>query len=532
MRGLRAPSRYGLAAGRAHAQSAQSITLTLCQTAIVPTVNDLLRQPELALLGVHLPAPGIELRWVATSELADPAPFLEGGEVLLTTGLATRAWSGEWRGYVARLVDAGVVALGIGVGLTHARPPETLVGTCRELGLNLFEVPRATPFVAVSRAAARLLAEGEEATAREALEMQRQLTRAALRQDEPAVLLASLGGAVDGAAALLSRDGQLEVGPLGPRRVELDLALAQTEVDRIRPQGLRAAASVSVVGATTVVQPVGLAGQPSAYVAVHVPGRITEGQRGAVTTAVALLSLAAASRSDRRETDRRLRTAALELLVQADSRTAEIMLAARSGAAGQAAGLPRTVQLLRATGTTVELDDALAWVEEWELAALVGDELWVVAPPSRATRLGETLGERGLLVGIGGAEPSDRAGLSHASAGHALDAASEAAPVVSWDRLVGEGAMTVLEPTRAAAFAEAFLAPLADRAEGELIVTLQSFLRHHGSRLKVAEELGVHRNTVRNRVAQMEGLLGRSLDEPHVRVSAWIALQVRAESAE
>ncbi len=504
----------------AHAE--QSI---LCQTVTVPTVADLLRQPGLALVEVHVCAPEVELRWVATSELADPAPFLEGGEVLLTTGLATAAWGREWREYAARLVEAGVVALGLGVGLTHAQAPEALVEACRELDLNLFEVPRATPFVAVSRAAARLLADGEEAAARQALEMQRQLTRAALRQDDPGLLLTRLAELVDGAAALLSRDGRPEVGPVGPRRLELDLALGEAEVDRMRPQGLRAASSVSAGASTTVVQPVGLAGRPSAYVAVHLPGRLSDGQRGAVTTAVALLSLAAASRSDRRDTDRRLRSAALELLVQADVRTCEIVLAARSDA-GREPALPPSVQLLRATGTAVALDDALGWVEEEELAARVGAELWVVAPPARATRLGETLGARGLLVGIGGVEGSAHAARSHASAGHALDAASAATRVVTWERLVGEGAMTVLEPTRADAFATAFLAPLQDAAENELVVTLHSFLRHHGSRLKVAEELGVHRNTVRNRVARIEELLDRSLDDPQVRVSAWIALQV------
>lgn len=497
----------------------------------MPAVSELISQQALGLTEVHLPTPDAELRWVATSELADPAPFLEGGEILLTTGLATAGWRGEWRRYVARLVDADVVALGLGVGLTHARAPAPLVAACRELGLNLFEVPRATAFVTVSRAAARLLAQGEDVAAREALEMQRRLTRAALRQDDPGHLLTELARLVDGGVALLNRDGRPQVGPVGPRHLDLDLAVARAEVERIRPQGLRAAGSSGVSGSTTIVQPVGLTGQPSAYVAVLVPGRVTDGHRGAVSTAVSLLSLAAESGTDRRNTDRRLRTTALELLVRADSRTAEIVLAARAPAGDRPAGLPRRVVLLRATGTAVALDDALGWVEEEALAARVGDELWVLAAPGQATHLADALGGRRLLVGIGGSEPTDRASRSHDSAGHALAAATGTAPVVSWDRLVGEGAMAVLDPSRAAAFSAAFLAPLHDGADDDLLVTLRSFLRHHGSRLKVATEMGVHRNTVRNRVAQVESLLGRSLDDPQVRVSAWIALQIEAGGA-
>jgi purine catabolism regulator len=43
----------------------------------------------------------------------------------------------------------------------------------------------------------------------------------------------------------------------------------------------------------------------------------------------------------------------------------------------------------------------------------------------------------------------------------------------------------------------------------------------------VAEELGVHRNTVRNRVAEIERAVGGSLDDAQVRADAWIALQAR-----
>jgi purine catabolism regulator len=39
-----------------------------------------------------------------------------------------------------------------------------------------------------------------------------------------------------------------------------------------------------------------------------------------------------------------------------------------------------------------------------------------------------------------------------------------------------------------------------------------------------ADELAVHRNTVRHRVRRIESLLGVSLDDPQVRVDAWVAL--------
>ena len=163
------------------------------------------------------------------------------------------------------------------------------------------------------------------------------------------------------------------------------------------------------------------------------------------------------------------------------------------------------------------------------LAGRIGDELWLVATPGAAGRQADQLAERGLLVGVGDPAGIGDAGRSHANAGQALRAATPAVPVVRWQRLMKEGAMGVLDDERAAAFAASYLAPIAE--EPDLVRTLQAFLGHHGSRLKVAEELGVHRNTVRNRLEQIEAALDGSLDDPQVRVNAWIALQVaRAQS--
>ena len=75
--------------------------------------------------------------WAHSIELADPAPWLTGGELLLTTGLRLTADPGACEDYVARLVKAGVAAVGFGVGLSHARVPEALVDAAGEAGLPL-----------------------------------------------------------------------------------------------------------------------------------------------------------------------------------------------------------------------------------------------------------------------------------------------------------------------------------------------------------------------------------------------------------
>lgn len=479
-------------------------------------IAELCADGTLALRPVSCPAPERELRWVATSELVDPAPFLEGGELLLTTGLATKGWRREWDGYVGRLVDAGVSALGLGTGLTHPRVPVSLVRACEQHGLNLLEVPRETPFVAVSRSAARLLQRHEEAEARTALDLQRQLTAAAVRANGRGLLVSRLGELLDGAACLLTVDGRVAEGPSGPRRRLLDVDAVRDELVRLRPQGRHAATNIGTRDASMVVVPVGLAGRPSHYLAVSVEGRFTESRRSAVTTAVALLALAVEQDRSRLDSRRRLVRQALTLLAQGDVESARVL-----ATAADVRSLPGRVQVVHAAGPEDAIDDALALLEEAGLlAADVGGELWLVSTPAEIGRRVPELD--GLRVGVG--EPVSLADIAdaHRTAALAVARATAAVPIVQWEHVVGQGALALLDPDAASAFSRTLLAGL----DEEQVKLLTAFLRHHGSRLQVATELGVHRNTVRNRLAAIEAVVGRSLDDPDTRASAWLALQV------
>src|SRR5664279_3287617 len=57
--------------------------------AMALTLQDLVAMPELKL-ELHTAGPDLDraVTWVHVSELVDPTPFLTGGELLLTTGLA------------------------------------------------------------------------------------------------------------------------------------------------------------------------------------------------------------------------------------------------------------------------------------------------------------------------------------------------------------------------------------------------------------------------------------------------------------
>ncbi|WP_372482526.1 PucR family transcriptional regulator ligand-binding domain-containing protein, partial [Streptomyces bambusae] len=157
-----------------------------------------------AALGLRPAAGGVraEVYGVHASEMADPSPYLLGGELLLTAGQEPGRPE-EYAAYVARLVAAGVAALGFGVAPVHAAVPEALVAACARAGLPLVEVPPGTPFTAVARAVWRLMAEARTRELRRVTEAQQALASAAARPDPVAAVLRRLAATLGGWAAVL-----------------------------------------------------------------------------------------------------------------------------------------------------------------------------------------------------------------------------------------------------------------------------------------------------------------------------------------
>jgi len=99
------------------------------------------------------------VRWVHSTELADPTPWLKGGELLLTTGLGLAGPKSQ-REFVDRLADHDIVGLGFGTGFSHKQLPAALLAAARKRAFPVFEVPYELPFIAITeRAFAHLLDE-------------------------------------------------------------------------------------------------------------------------------------------------------------------------------------------------------------------------------------------------------------------------------------------------------------------------------------------------------------------------------------
>jgi purine catabolism regulator len=125
------------------------------------TVESLIGELGLTLVSGQ-EAARTHVRFVHSTELADPTPWLKGGELLLSTGLQLDGPKAQ-REFIARLADHQIAGLGFGTGFTHKRIPAALLAAARKHGFPLFEVPYELPFIAITeRAFAQLLDERYE----------------------------------------------------------------------------------------------------------------------------------------------------------------------------------------------------------------------------------------------------------------------------------------------------------------------------------------------------------------------------------
>lgn len=499
-----------------------------------PSVRDVLAVRELGLQLCSAPGQGLDapVRWVATSELEDPCPYLEGGELLLTLGMRLDAEDPAGAAsYVARLVAAGVPALGIGIGIVHATIPPVLVVAADQHRLPLLEVPVPVPFIAVSKAVSRLITlEENEQTAR-GFTAQRDLIRIALGPgDTTRAVLTRLLRHVHGFALVLDSDGavrQAQPGSAAARAAGL-----HDEVARMRSRGLPASAAIASEQDYVVLQPLGLPGRPGGFLAVGTAGPLGPGDQAVVNLTVSLLSLALTSRESAARGDDGVRTAAMRLLLA--GRAAELPLADLdwSGAGGSVRAV-----VVRAADRSGVADAARAVAAALPGAAVAGSVLpdepelvLALCPahtPVEQVRTALSASEVA-AAGIGDeADVVDPPSLQRSLSRARLALRTAGDRVRSFDD-IGGGLQSLLDPAAADAWAVALLAPLDDAGErADLAATLRAWLARHGQVDAAATDLGVHRHTVRHRLVRAQALLGRELDDPGVRAELYLALSRR-----
>ncbi|WP_405838544.1 helix-turn-helix domain-containing protein [Streptomyces platensis] len=554
---------------------------------------DLLARTDLGLRQLAGPREGVAIHWVHTSEMADPVPYLLGGEMLLTAGMHLAKVTGGadeagatgpgpagaadvtasgpadaagpdtagsapaapapapptaatfppaaldsyLDGYVARTVAAGAAALGFGIAPVHDTVPAALVAACDRHGLPLVEVPVGTPFTAVESAVWQAVTEARHRELTRLSEAQRALAAAAARPDPASAVLRALARHVHGWTALLAPDGA-EHGTAGPRP-DGPVRAAAGRLARVLGAGGPSSATDTLPGTSLSAYALtgrgpgrqalalvvaadphdppahAIAGVAAVLLALITGPATAHGPAAAEHSAALVRLLLGARPADVAP----LLGAPLWTVVHAERRrdTTEstASLAAALGtslvAPGTAAELPAAPGAHPATESTARTEAVTAPGAAPALRALIPADQEVTAHP-------------GWTLGV--SEPAPVAELATADrhAAAALRRALAGRTALVRHRTPGPHSITSLvAPTDARQHAQALLAPLADSPP--LLATLHNWLSLHGSWDRTAIALGIHRNTVRQRITRIAGLLDTDLDDPDVRMELWFALR-------
>ncbi|NEB41679.1 PucR family transcriptional regulator [Streptomyces sp. SID14515] len=489
---------------------------------------------------------GTPVRWAHASELADPVPYMDGGELLLVTATNLDAENAEtMRRYVRRLAGAGVAGVGFGVGVNYEDIPAALVDAAEEAGLPLLEVPRRTPFLAISKAVSAAIAADQYRAVTAGFEAQRELTRAALAGDGPADLLARLAAHIDGWAALYDTSGAVLAA--APDWAARRAARLTPDVERLRDRPAPASVVVGDNEDRVELQSLGTGRRARGALAVGTGAALGTAERYAVHSAVALLTLTTARSRSLQGAEQRLGAAVLRMLLagQPDH--------ARAVAGDLYGGLLDAPFRLLIAETAVPAGSELLTETMEAAAARSGEALLMVPEGDRVVVLAADGGSAVAACASyaeaqddrapreGGAEDSDVVvGLSAPSGPIAVAAAYKQAEqalsvarrrgraLVEHEELAAGSVLPLLADDAVRAFADGMLRALYEhdaKGRGDLVASLRAWLSRHGQWDAAAADLGVHRHTLRYRMRRVEEILGRSLDDPDVRMELWLALK-------
>lgn len=510
-------------------------------------LSQLLALPHLELRLVQAGPGDPELSWASTTELLDLGEHLEGGEIVLTTGLALARNDPRWRDFVASLSRARVAAIGFGVGVNHASIPPPLIAAASAYRVALVEVPPPVPFIAVSKAVASLLRSDELRAAQRALQVHERLLDGARGPQSSAEVLASIAQATGRQLALVHADGRRLASTGGFSAVSADGSGGDRHRDGNDDE-------VIPLDETSGVRLVMRRGEPLGPEerAVVAAGAMVLGQE-----------LRAERSAEERERERwarlteglltgELGPVSARLLDPAMEVPARVRAIAVQGAAEEVAQWRRTPR----TGTewlVTAAQDLGRHTAAGRVAPGVSLAWQLCNADEAKTELAlAAIAAHGLDAIVGRAVDLAEAPLSRQSAAARLGALSTVAQLYAAPRepvvMRVEHGTPLLEALLTGHTAAAGRAPgpglLAQAVLGSLSLsssavdteltslrgTLRTVLEHNGQRGPAAAELGIHRNTLRDRIARIARLTGRGIDDPDDRSELWLALRLE-ESA-
>lgn len=473
------------------------------------------------------------LTWVVISELPDPSAYVDGGELVLTTGSRIPAGAEARKQYIDRLVAAGAAALAFRTSSFYETVPEELITAAERAGLPVLSVPVETRFGVISRFVAERISDEKQKDLEFAVTAQRDLIRASMSPYAARAIVERLSKATRGWVLLLDHEGRLRAGVPAAR---MHLARIRIDLPRLHEPGTSSSLTMTVAGESVVLFPLTVRERIRGYLAVGRSTQFNQAEQSVLATAVSLLCADLHSAWGVLGSQRQQRRAVFKAAIEGNAELASSIAQSldtdfpegdlRVAVLGVPSGYE--IELLEHAENDQGLRSLCALVAEWERGRVV-----VVMPPAE----GDIRTLEALLRRI----PHAHGAVSDPTPPHELPEAWEqvrsvfgsasgaAGQLALASDVVTAGLLRHLNNAEARGWAKALLAPLTEKNRNskiDLRHTLRTFLANNGQSDASASVLGIHRHTLRHRMAKVAEALGRETDDPTTRAELWIALQL------
>jgi len=463
-------------------------------------------------------AAGLDRRieWTHVSELEDPGPWLEGGEMLIVNGFGVPADAEAQAEYIRRLAKHRAVALALGV----RSPPlqQALLDAADDAALPLLRLPKETPFVAISHVVAGA---NQHAAQRRLVRHLQILDTLRLRHGiraSTAERFAELEHISGYRLALISGAGHpmLAEWPWVPEHLDVSSLIRDGE-DRI------------IIGGGYAL-PVPVGHRVAAFlIAIEQPHRQPAGLSALQHIAtVAALEVVEVYRQ--REARRRSGAEALAELLAGHLTAGEA--ATRLEAEGLGSDESLVLAAFRASEGALDDDELHHWLDDRGVAHLMlrQDELYVaLADP--ADRFDDLVDELDVVVGISSPIRNlERLAIARREALWSLASAGGIASrrIVRFAEQDSFAHWFPADLDALGLMVRATLGPILDYDAAnntELLQSLTAYFKNQRKLNVTAAELFVHAHTLAYRLKRIEALTNRDLNDLQDSSELWLALK-------
>lgn len=491
---------------------------------------------------------GRRIRWIHVAELVDTHGLLQGGELILTTGIALSHSSAEITRYVDTLADQGVAGLVLELGRRFTVAPEAMVAACERHQIPLIVLRREVLFVKMTESAHSRILMG-----------QRRLLQLTTLAHERFTELNSADASVDELVAETGKlaDGQVVFSNLMHQVIALSSKEVTTK-ELLSRWSRKALTMTSVFGThvddtdMSVVVPVEVRGQQRGRLMLFAseppdPAQVMIVERAAAAIAIRLLF------EDDAVLIANAQRTVLTDIVSGLYGSPEAMHA-RTAALGHPTRHRYFLPLVLVSEQN-DLDeiinkalaeshvDALTGhfaQDRWGVLLLLKSEQFGPATEAFATRVEElcreaglerpTLARGGLVADLVDVRRSFAKAVDVALASRAGKPFIKRRKIYSIEDVELRGLLfTLRNDPRLQTFVEQALGPLIVRDArdgGDRLGTLATYYRNQRNKSLTAKALGISRPTLYERLKRIERLLSLDIEDPESSTSLYAAIMV------